>query len=84
MRDGHLLLSVLAATQQDGDYLQEDVGEQIRTFCPIAQPREMLLDFENASINCFEVWPDTLIRWCFFHLTKNIWRKVQAAGMQTA
>ena len=56
--------------------------EQIRTLCSLAHPRKMLLDFEKAAINSFEVWPDTLVRCCFFHLTQNIWRKVQAAGMQ--
>ena len=68
MRDGNLLPSL---------------WEQICTLCPLAQPREMLLDFEKAKINSFEeVWPDALVRCCFFHLTQNIWRKVQAAGTQ--
>ena len=28
------------------------------------------------------MWPETVVKCCFFHLTQNVWRKVQAAGMQ--
>ena len=75
MRDGHLLPSMFVYR----------VGEQIRLLCPLAQPTEMLLDFEKAAINSFEeVWPDTLVKCCFFQLTQNVWRKVQAAGLQAS
>ena len=43
----------------------------------------MLLDFEKAVINSFQqVWPLTVVKCCFFHLTQNIWRKVQTVGLQ--
>ena len=55
--------------------------EQIRILCPAAQPVYMLLDFEKAAINSFShVWPNALVKCCFFHLTHNIWRKVQNCG----
>ena len=82
MRDGHLLPSLFVLLPNKTEATYRRMWEQIRTLCPLAQPREMLLDFEKAAINSFEVWPDTLVRCCFFHLTQNIWRKVQAAGMQ--
>ena len=57
--------------------------EQIRILCPAAQPVHMLLDFEKAVINSFtHVWPNALVKCCFFYLTQNIWRKVQTVGLQ--
>ena len=44
----------------------------------------MIMDFEKAALNSFEqVWPDTFLKCCFFHLTQNIWRKVQSEGLQS-
>ena len=83
MRDGHLLPSLFVLLSNKTEATYRRMWEQIRTLCPLAQSSEMLLDFEKAAINSFEgVWPDTLVRCCFFHLTQNVWRKVQAAGMQ--
>ncbi|KAI6657779.1 hypothetical protein LOD99_522 [Oopsacas minuta] len=45
----------------------------------------MLLDFEKGAITSFEhVWPNTVVKCCFFHLTQNIWRHVQSVGLQSA
>ena len=59
--------------------------QQIQLLCPNAQPSQMLMNFEKAVINSFQqVWPATQVKCCFFHLTQNIWRKVQAEGPQAA
>ena len=43
----------------------------------------MLMDFEKASINSFQqLWPNTQVKGCSFHLTQNVWRKVQGVGLQ--
>ena len=85
MRDGHLLPSLFVLLPNKTEATYRRMWDQIRLLCPLAQPREMLLDFEKAAINSFEeVWPDTLVKCCFFHLTQNVWRKVQAAGLQAA
>ena len=43
------------------------------------------MDFEKAAINSFQqTWPAAVVKCCFFHLTQNIWRKVQAEGLQVA
>ncbi|KAI6647499.1 hypothetical protein LOD99_8764 [Oopsacas minuta] len=48
--------------------------EQIRLLCRLAQPQQILLDFEKGAINSFEhVWPITEVKCCFLHLTQNIW-----------
>ncbi|KAI6655700.1 hypothetical protein LOD99_1840 [Oopsacas minuta] len=44
----------------------------------------MLLDFEKCAITSFEhIWPSTVVKCCFFHLTQNIWRHVQSVGLQS-
>ena len=41
------------------------------------------MDFEKAAINSFQhFWQNTNVKGCFFHLTQNIWRKIQAEGLQ--
>ncbi|KAI6651327.1 hypothetical protein LOD99_5296 [Oopsacas minuta] len=58
--------------------------EQIRLLCPLAQPEQILLDFEKGAINSFEhVWPNTVVKCCFFHLTENICCNLQAVGLQS-
>ena len=43
------------------------------------------MNFEKAAINSFQqVWPATQVKCCFFHLTHNIWSKIQAEGLQAA
>ena len=43
----------------------------------------MLMDFEKAAIDSFQqVWQYTEVKGCFFHLTQNVWRKVQGIGLQ--
>jgi len=41
-------------------------------------PVSILTDFEQAAFNAFkQSFPNSVHRGCFFHLTQNIWRKVQ-------
>ena len=84
MRDVHLLPSLFVLLPNKTEATYRRMWDQIRLLCPLAQPREMFLDFEKAAINSFEVWPDTLAKCCFFHLMQNVWRKVQAPGLQAA
>ena len=50
---GHLPnMFVLLPDKTEATYRR--MWEQIRLLCPLAQPKEMLLDFEKAAINSFE------------------------------
>ncbi|KAI6658931.1 hypothetical protein LOD99_10870 [Oopsacas minuta] len=85
MRTGHLLpnLFVLLPNKTGAAYLR--MWEQICLLCPLAQPQQMLLDIEKGAITSFEhVWPNTVVKGCFFHLTQNIWRHVQSVVLQSA
>ena len=51
MRDGHLLPSLFVLLPNKTEATYRRMWEQIRLKCPLAQPKEMLLDFEKAAIN---------------------------------
>ena len=41
------------------------------------------MDFERAALNAFEiVHPNSTLTGCCFHLSSNIWKKVQELGLQ--
>ena len=83
MKDGHLLPSLFVLLPNKTEVTYTRMWQQIQLLCPAAHPIEMIMDFEKASLNSFaHFWPDTLLKCCFFHLTQNIWLKVQAEGMQ--
>ena len=73
MKDGHLLPSLFILLPNKSE----------ATYTRMWHNVQMLLDFEKAAINSFEhTWPNCMVKGCFFHLSQNIWRKVQAVGMQ--
>ena len=46
-------------------------------------PDGFLADFETAAINAIRnVSPQTDISGCFFHLSSNLWKHIQRAGLQ--
>ena len=50
---------------------------------PTLNPSTVLIDFELAIKNGLEsVFPGADIYFCFFHFCQNIWRKIQANGLQ--
>ena len=48
---------------------------------PALNPVSIMTDFENASINAFENNYISVINGCFFHLSQNVYRKVQVEGL---
>ena len=49
----------------------------------VFQPQTMMTDFEMASIQAVdEVFPNASKTGCFFHLTQNVHRRIQSAGLQ--
>ena len=50
----------------------------------VLQPQFVLTDFEKAAINSIQVeFPEVQNKGCHFHLSQNIYRKVQAFGFAT-
>lgn len=47
------------------------------------KPTSVMIDFEMAVINSLEiVFPESEVKGCFFHLSQNIYRKIQENGLQ--
>lgn len=47
------------------------------------QPQQLMTDFEQAAMQAFDLeFPGIIKTGCFFHLTQNVYRKVQAEGLQ--
>jgi len=45
--------------------------------------QDILVDFERAAINVFQLHNDNIeIKGCFYHLSKNLWKKIQEYGLQ--
>lgn len=56
---------------------------QLHTINPNLNPTTVLIDFELAIKNALEtVFPGVIVSGCFFHFSQNIWRRVQASGLQ--
>ena len=56
---------------------------QLKNLRPNLNPTTVLIDFELAIKNSFEtVFPGVQVKGCYFHFTQNIWRKIQANGLQ--
>lgn len=48
----------------------------------ILRPAVILTDFEIAAIKAVQVvFPETVQKGCFFHLTQSIWKHIQKAGL---
>ena len=46
-------------------------------------PHSIMVDFEQAAINAlFHSYPNATTTGCFYHLSQNIYRKVQSEGLQ--
>ena len=54
----------------------------VRVLTGDAEPNAINIDFEIAAINSTRtVFPNTNIYGCLFHLSKNVYRKVQENGL---
>ena len=83
LEDGHLLSSLFSLLENKTEVAYARMWEQIKILCPDAMPTNMIMDFEIGAINSFRsIWPLTKIKGCLFHLSQNIWRKVQELGLQ--
>ncbi|KAI6649877.1 MULE and FLYWCH domain containing protein [Oopsacas minuta] len=72
MKTGHLLPSLFVLLPNKTEDTYRRMWEQIRLLCPLAQPEKILLGFEKGAINSFEhVWPNIVVKCCFFHLTHD-------------
>ena len=51
---------------------------------PRCDPKSFLIDFEEAARQAIEeTFPNITVKGCFFHFSQSIYRRVQAAGLQS-
>ena len=56
--------------------------EKVIGFNNNLQPKSIMIDFERAMINSIAtVFPNAEINGCFFHLSQNIYKKIQEFGL---
>ena len=61
----------------------EEFLSLVREFCGDASPESITVDFELAAINAVKnVFPGCEVNGCYFHLTQNVYRKIQSLGFQ--
>ncbi|XP_064649980.1 uncharacterized protein LOC135501673 [Lineus longissimus] len=54
----------------------------IRQLIPNANPETFLMDMERAASNAAsEIFPNVDIKYCFYHLSQAVWRKIQEQGL---
>jgi hypothetical protein len=57
---------------------------ELKILIPAAAPRKIMVDFERAAMNAFELaFPGSTITGCYFHLCQSLLRKVNELGMKT-
>ena len=58
---------------------------QLSLLIPTADPKNILVDFEKASMNAFqEAYPNSHVTGCYFHLCQSVLRKVNEIGLKIA
>lgn len=56
---------------------------QVAVLQPLLHPQTISMDFEKAAINAAsDCFPNVTVHGCFFHLSQNVYRKVQSLGLQ--
>ena len=71
----------LLPNKQQATY--QSVFHQLLQINENLQPQSIMVDFEKAAINSLqETFPNTDLSGCFYHLSQNVYRKVQSIGLQ--
>ena len=84
LEDGHLLPCLFVLLSNKSENIYALMWNEIKILCPQECPSHLLVDFEQAAINAFYLnFPGTQVKGCFFHLTQNMWRKIQDLGLKT-
>ena len=76
------LVFILLQNKTQEQYIR--VLNQLRNLNALLTPREVIVDFEKASINAFKaVFPSVSVKGCFFHFSQANWRKIQDLGLSS-
>ena len=80
--NGRVLPYLVALLPNKNQHTYETFFKEISNLVP-GIPQDILFDFERAAMNTMQLLlPNVEIKGCFFHLSSNIWRYIQSAGLQ--
>ena len=80
-KDGFVFPCILALLPNKKESTYNTLLRKLLEIKPDLNPKTIMADFEKAAINSFENNVNAVISGCFFHLSQNIWRKIQSEGL---
>lgn len=82
-RGGSIFPCVFALLPNKTEATYRRFYEQIFNLIGHVNLQDILVDFEKAAINAIQHFNDNItIKGCFYHLSKNVWKRIQANGYQ--
>ncbi|KAL0267264.1 UNVERIFIED_CONTAM: hypothetical protein PYX00_009585 [Menopon gallinae] len=83
IKDGVSLPVVFCLVSDKCEATYIAVCRALKNLVPDLRPESILMDFEIGAINAFEKeFPDTRLKGCFSHFTRNILRTIQLNGLK--
>ena len=82
-RDGFFYPCVYALLPDKAGSTYNRLLSKLLEIQPQLDPSTIMTDFEKAAINVFEDKFLAVISECFFHLSQNVYRKIQSEGLTT-
>ena len=80
-KDGFVFPCIFALLPNKKESTYNTLLRKLLEIKPDLNPKTIMVDFEKAAINSFENNFNVVISGCFFHLSQNIWRKIQSEGL---
>ena len=82
LQRGHNVLCAYGLLRNKEARTYEEMLGQIQRLTNNAIPESIMTDFENGSIAALRAtYPNVPLKGCLFHLSKNIYKRVQDAGL---
>jgi len=83
IKHGHTFPLVYALLPDKTQATYARMVHALKTLKPTLDPGLILVDYEKAAINVFEMeFPRARIQGCFFHLCQAVMRHIQSAGLK--
>ena len=80
-KDGYVFPCVYALLPDKRECTYNILLRKLLELWPGLNPANIMTDFEKAAINSFEEHFLAVTSGCFFHLSQNIYRKIQSEGL---
>ena len=83
LRNEHHVIGCYALLPNKQEVTYIEFLEQVQRLTGAVTPATIMIDFERACINAVQqVYPQSSLVGCLFHLCQSVYRRVQAEGLQ--